>query len=102
MSVDFPEPEGPIRATNSPSSMSSDTPRRASTLVSPRSYVLLRFRSSISGMGNLARISGCIDFIGRSGRWASIIAQGLDRIEPACPSGGVVAEEDPHRRGEKQ
>ena len=28
MSVDFPEPDGPMMATNSPSSMRSDTPQR--------------------------------------------------------------------------
>ena len=35
MSVDLPEPEGPITATSSPSATSSVTPRRASTAVSP-------------------------------------------------------------------
>ena len=37
MNVDFPEPEGPITATNSPVRMSAVTPRRARTLTSPRS-----------------------------------------------------------------
>ena len=37
MNVDFPEPDGPITATNSPVPISSDTPRRARTLTSPRS-----------------------------------------------------------------
>ncbi len=35
MSVDLPEPEGPITAVNSPLATSIETPRRASTAVSP-------------------------------------------------------------------
>ena len=34
-SVDFPEPDGPMIAVNSPAARSSEMPRRASTLASP-------------------------------------------------------------------
>ncbi len=36
MNVDFPEPEGPITATNDPRSIVSVTPRSARTITSPR------------------------------------------------------------------
>ncbi len=35
ISVDLPEPEGPITATSSPERTSMSTPRRASTAVAP-------------------------------------------------------------------
>ena len=35
MSVDLPEPDGPITAVSFPCAMSTDTPRSASTAVSP-------------------------------------------------------------------
>ena len=35
MNVDFPEPDGPMTATNSPCSTWSETPSRARTSVSP-------------------------------------------------------------------
>ena len=35
ISVDLPEPDGPITAVNSPAGSSSDTPRRAWTLEAP-------------------------------------------------------------------
>ena len=35
MSVDLPEPDGPMTAVRRPSAMSTETPRRASTAVSP-------------------------------------------------------------------
>ena len=35
MSVDLPEPDGPITAVSRPWAMSTETPRRASTAVSP-------------------------------------------------------------------
>src|SRR3954468_19524922 len=38
MSVDLPEPEGPITATSSPAATSSETPRSASTAVAPSPY----------------------------------------------------------------
>ena len=37
MSVDLPEPEGPMSATISPAKMRSETPFSASTFCSPRS-----------------------------------------------------------------
>src|SRR5438874_6360529 len=42
MKVDLPEPDGPMIATNSPSSISSETPRRAWTITSPIVYRLCR------------------------------------------------------------
>ena len=39
ISVDFPEPDGPMTAVSRPRAMSSETPRRASTAVSPSPYV---------------------------------------------------------------
>ena len=39
-SVDFPEPDGPMTATNSPTLTSRSTPRTASTLPSPDLYTL--------------------------------------------------------------
>ena len=44
-------PDGPSSATYSPRSINSLVSRNACTLTSPRSYVLVIFRSSISGMG---------------------------------------------------
>src|SRR5438105_3674451 len=49
-SVDFPQPDGPTKTTNSPSSMASDTPWMTS--VSPKD--LRTVRSSIWGMGQSA------------------------------------------------
>ena len=37
MKVDLPDPDAPMMATNSPGSMSSETPRNASTSTSPSS-----------------------------------------------------------------
>ena len=42
-SVDFPQPDGPMIATNSPSCMSIFTPRRAVTLILPTLYDLVKF-----------------------------------------------------------
>src|SRR5262249_24114293 len=50
ISVDLPEPEAPIRATNSPRSMVSETPLRTGTSTSPRWYVLWMSVSLISDM----------------------------------------------------
>src|SRR5918994_7640216 len=53
ISVDLPDPEGPVAATNSPGSMSSDTPRSACTFPSPTSYVLMRSRTEMTGITDL-------------------------------------------------
>ena len=45
MKVDFPEPDGPITARNSPACTSSETPRKAFTRVCPRKYVFFRSRT---------------------------------------------------------
>jgi hypothetical protein len=48
IAVDFPEPECPITATNSPFSMTSETPRSARTSTSPIWYVLVTSSSAMS------------------------------------------------------
>ncbi len=49
ISVDFPEPEAPMIATNSPCSTLSETPRSACTAKSPAPYVLTMRRRSMTG-----------------------------------------------------
>ncbi len=47
--VDFPDPEAPMIATNSPLATVSETPRRASTRVSPMVNTLrMFFRTMVS------------------------------------------------------
>src|SRR6516164_1204543 len=46
--VDFPEPEAPITATNSPLRIVTLMPRRAATSISPILYVLCRSRIRIT------------------------------------------------------
>src|ERR1700733_1025237 len=48
MSVDLPDPDGPMTATYSPGAMAKLTPRSASTFTSPRSYVFVTFATSIA------------------------------------------------------
>src|SRR4051812_10090093 len=50
ISVDLPEPDGPVTATNSPASTSRFAPRSARTVTSPTWYVLTRSRIEITGM----------------------------------------------------
>src|ERR1051325_9858523 len=50
ISVDLPEPDGPMMATYSPRSMSIDTPRRAWISSEPITYVFQRSRVSIKAM----------------------------------------------------
>ena len=45
ISVDLPEPEGPMTAVNRPRAMSTSTESRASTAVSPEPYALVRPRA---------------------------------------------------------
>ena len=47
ISVDLPEPDGPMMATTSPASTRSDTPRRADTSTVPILYSLATSRTSI-------------------------------------------------------
>src|SRR5688572_7587889 len=49
ISVDLPDPEGPVTATNSPGSTSKSAPRSARTVTSPTTYVLTRFLTEITG-----------------------------------------------------
>src|SRR3954470_15602112 len=50
ISVDLPEPDGPVTATNSPASTSRFAPRSARTVTSPTWYVLTRSRIEITGI----------------------------------------------------
>src|SRR5687768_15317327 len=50
MSVDLPEPDGPVTATNSPFSTSMFAPRRARTVTSPTMYVLTRSLTAMTAM----------------------------------------------------
>src|SRR4051812_16952728 len=50
ISVDLPEPDGPVTATNSPASTSRFAPRSARTVTSPTWYVLKRSRIEITGI----------------------------------------------------
>src|SRR4051812_40991305 len=50
INVDLPEPEAPMMATNSPSAISSDTPRSACTSTSPIRYVLTTSSSVMSAV----------------------------------------------------
>jgi hypothetical protein len=47
MSVDLPEPDGPMMATYSPGSMARLTPLSAGVSVSPETYVFVKSRHSI-------------------------------------------------------
>src|SRR5437870_3629240 len=48
MKVDFPDPDGPVTARNSPRSTSRFTPRNALTSTSPTTYVLMRFLTEMT------------------------------------------------------
>src|SRR6185436_4455643 len=50
INVDFPDPDGPVTATNSPASTSRFAPRSARTVTSPTWYVLTRSLIEITGM----------------------------------------------------
>ncbi|MNW56755.1 hypothetical protein D3C74_344900 [compost metagenome] len=50
MSVDLPEPEGPMIAVNAPFSKSTSTPSRARTVASPLPYSLVRDRARTAGV----------------------------------------------------
>src|SRR5579859_3676775 len=54
MSVDLPEPEEPMMATNSPGSIARSTPRSACTSTSPITKVRVTFSSLRTGSGMLA------------------------------------------------
>src|SRR5690349_1706084 len=56
ISVDLPEPDAPVIATNSPRAMSRSTPSRARTSVSPAPYTLLAARSESSGASGVEPI----------------------------------------------
>ena len=51
MSVDLPEPEGPMIAVRRPAGTSSETSRRASTEVSPRPKRRVRLRACTTDLG---------------------------------------------------
>ena len=52
MSVDLPEPDGPMTAVSRPRAMSSETPRRASTAVSPLAVAADDVASRDDGLGD--------------------------------------------------
>ena len=56
ISVDLPEPDGPVTARNSPCPTSSDTPRSARTSTSPTVYVLTRLRTEMTGASYTANV----------------------------------------------
>src|SRR5882757_11116507 len=49
ISVDLPDPDGPMIATYSPCSIESETPRNASTSIAPVLYTLRTASSSMTG-----------------------------------------------------
>src|ERR1019366_4627185 len=57
MSVDLPDPEGPMMATNSPRSTVTLTPSSAFSVVSPRTYVLRRSVATTSGEGGVEALT---------------------------------------------
>src|SRR5262245_24944441 len=111
MSVDLPEPDAPMMATNSPRSIRRLTPRSASTTTSPMRYDFARSSTSITtsdaGMAGLLRVS---EAEGRARRLAAgggsaglADDHALPRRE--CPAGDLHAravvepERDRHRLG---
>src|SRR2546423_8803923 len=72
--VDFPQPDGPMTATNSPVSMLIDTPRNAGTSTLPTRYVF----SKLSAV----RILGISTD-------ALFIRQGINRIKICCAHRGI-------------
>src|SRR3546814_6570189 len=61
ISVDLPEPEGPITATKSPVSMSRSTPFSARKAVSPDPNVLVIWRSLMIGASFTGACPSCRD-----------------------------------------
>src|SRR5262249_22027432 len=75
MSVDFPEPDAPMMATNSPSAIESETSRSARTQTSPIWYVLPTRSSSMSvGMVRLEHPSEGVLAAGRLRRVGRVAA----------------------------
>src|SRR5581483_2569447 len=75
ISVDLPEPDGPMIATYSPRAMVKVTPRSARTKTVPSAYVFVTSRTSIAAMPLL-------------------IAQRLDGVEPRGAVRGIGADRD--------
>ena len=68
-SVDLPQPDGPMIATNSPGAMLNDTPRRAVTATSPMRWTRTTFVSSTpigSPRRSVGSAVGCVDTGGDS------------------------------------
>ena len=55
MSVDLPDPEGPMTAVSSPPATSTETPRRACTAVSPSPYWRVRSWAETTGVAATVR-----------------------------------------------
>jgi hypothetical protein len=58
MRVDFPEPDGPITAVALPGAMFTETPRKASTAVSPSPYRRVTSRATTTAPSWLSVIPG--------------------------------------------
>src|SRR5215207_3593833 len=101
ISVDLPEPDGPITAVNWPEGTSSDTPRRASTADSPapkrrmsaRALIAVAVAGAIDSRGSVV-IGGSSVFVGVSvgGRRRDAVDGGAERAggplgcEPSPPA----------------
>ena len=57
ISVDLPDPETPMTATESPCSTVRSTPRRACTTASPTPYVLVAARTSMTGTRGVGQVA---------------------------------------------
>src|SRR5436190_1954200 len=77
ISVDFPEPDGPMIATSSPRFTSRSMPRSACTSVSPTRYTLVRPRISITRLAGKG-VSCCERSLGAGSpeRRGSAVTQG--------------------------
>src|SRR5580704_6454720 len=83
ISVDLPEPDGPMIATYSPAAIVKVRPCSTGTFIGPFSYVLWMSRRSIA-----------------SGR--SFITQSLDGIQACGPEGGIGTERKRYDDGERR
>src|SRR6187551_792444 len=87
MSVDLPEPEGPMTAVSLPRSTSRLTPQSALTAVSPSPYTRLRSRAETTGSGVPVRAS-------------SVAAVASSPIDPAPSVPSAVTRGKEGRRGQ--
>jgi hypothetical protein len=81
-SVDLPDPDGPITATSSPRATDSETPRSASTAVSPSDNIAHVLAHSVAGLVGHATESR------RARRDSSVHVHGCEGILPNGASSG--------------